>query len=88
MCAKFHCPSSTVTLFSGRGWNPPPLPVIESHKKPSLNRVKLCVLKTWDGRYDSKMCLTYVWDELISAQYLMESGCSNPRPIQSLFTRM
>ena len=22
-CAKFHCPSSTVTLFSGGGWIPP-----------------------------------------------------------------
>ena len=40
-CAKFHCPSSTVTLFSGGGGIHPPPPVIESQKKPSLNRVKV-----------------------------------------------
>ena len=38
MCAKFHCPSSTVTLFSGVGWNPPP-PGRRKPKKPGLNRV-------------------------------------------------
>ena len=37
-CAKFHYPNLTVTLFSGGGWNPPP--VIESQKKARLNRVK------------------------------------------------
>ena len=44
-CAKFHCPSSTVTLFSGGGWNPPP-PVIESQKKPGLNRVNRGLIQT------------------------------------------
>ena len=39
MCAKFHCPSSTVTLFSGGGVESTP-PVIKSQKKPGLNRVK------------------------------------------------
>ena len=46
MCAKFHCPSSTVTLFSGEGVESTPLPpVIESQKKPSLNRVKMLWVK-------------------------------------------
>ena len=38
-CAKFHSPSSTVTLFSGEGGIHPP--VIESQKKPGLNRVNV-----------------------------------------------
>ena len=35
MCAKFHCPSSTVTLFSGGGCPPGH----REPKKPGLNRV-------------------------------------------------
>ena len=50
-CAKFHCLSSTVTLFSRRGWNPPPPPpVIESQKKPGLRDRSLFM--AWDGPED------------------------------------
>ena len=49
-CAKFHCPSLTVTLFPGGGGIHPP--VIKTPKKPGLNRVKqkhlyqLTIIKT------------------------------------------
>ena len=75
MCAKFHCPSLTVTLFPERvGWNPL---VIKSQKakKPGLNRVKVKYLsKNSINQYGSN---TFVDRSLSSFYQLLPISSAN-----------
>ena len=77
MCAKFHCPSSTVALFSVGGWNPPP----PGHRKPKklcLNRVKERFLIYSKERFS---CKAFDWIQALTSPFPLPFDFPLPPPL-------